>query len=158
MIDVGGGSSELVVGAVPDQVQWWSSVELGSGALTERWLTSDPPGARQLDAARREIAGALAGLEPPRPAMAVAVGGSATSLARLAGPVLDGGTLERSLGVLAAEPAAVVAARFLIDPQRARLVPAGLLILQAMARLLDAELTVGRGGIREGVLLEALTP
>jgi exopolyphosphatase / guanosine-5'-triphosphate,3'-diphosphate pyrophosphatase len=158
VIDVGGGSSELVVGTAPDRVGWWSSVQLGSGALTERWLASDPPLPAQLDAARGEIAAALAGLAPPCPALAVAVGGSATSLARLAGPVLDADVLERSLRVLTAESAAVVAGRFLIDSQRARLLPAGLLILQAMAQLLGAELTVGRGGIREGVLLEALTP
>jgi len=158
VIDVGGGSSELVVGAVPDQVRWWSSVELGSAVLTERWLATDPPRPAQLDAARRQVDAALDGLDPPRPELAVAVGGSATSLARLAGPVLDADALAGSLRVLTAEPAATVAGRFLIDPQRARLLPAGLIILQAMARLLGAELTVGRGGIREGVLLEALTP
>ncbi|MGA9858124.1 MAG: hypothetical protein WBQ18_09700, partial [Solirubrobacteraceae bacterium] len=52
VIDVGGGSSELVVGVVPDRVTWWASVELGSGSLTERWLGSDPPTAAELARAR----------------------------------------------------------------------------------------------------------
>jgi len=155
VIDVGGGSSELVVGLAPDQIGWWASVELGSGALTELCLASDPPCPQELAAARSEIAGALGGLEPPRPDRAVAVGGSATSLCRLAGPTLDPEALERSLALLTSEPAAAVAESYQIDPQRARLLPAGLLILEAMAGLLGAALTVGQGGIREGVLLEA---
>jgi exopolyphosphatase/guanosine-5'-triphosphate,3'-diphosphate pyrophosphatase len=155
VVDVGGGSTELVVGTGPDRIGWWASVELGSGALTERRLGDDPPTPTQLDAARSDIATALAGLAPPRPVAAVAVGGSATSLCRLAGPVLDPAALARSLVTLTLAPAAQVALRFEIDPQRARLLPAGLLILEGAATLLGAPLCVGRGGIREGVLLEA---
>ena len=89
--------------------------------------------------------------------MAVAVGGSATSLWRVAGPVLDAEALHRSHARAGrAEPSGAVAERFGIDPQRARLLPAGLLILEAGARLLGTTVIVGRGGIREGVLLEAL--
>jgi exopolyphosphatase/guanosine-5'-triphosphate,3'-diphosphate pyrophosphatase len=157
VIDVGGGSSEVVVGTFPGRVCWWESVGLGSGGLTDRFLSSDPPTAEELGAVRAEIADALAALTPPRPELAVAVGGSATSLGRLAGPVLNAAAFERSLALMAGAPSAVVAERYLIDPQRARLLPAGLLILQAAGELLGAALTVGRGGIREGVLLEALT-
>jgi exopolyphosphatase/guanosine-5'-triphosphate,3'-diphosphate pyrophosphatase len=155
VIDVGGGSSEIVVGSAPDRVGWWASVPIGSGALTDHCLHSDPPSPGELQSARHEVAAALAGLAPPCPEVAVAVGGSATSLGRVAGPVLDAGALERALTVLTAESATEVARRFLIDPQRARLLPAGLLILQGTSRLLEATIQVGRGGIREGVLLEA---
>jgi exopolyphosphatase/guanosine-5'-triphosphate,3'-diphosphate pyrophosphatase len=155
VIDVGGGSSELVVGEVPGRIRWWASVALGSGALAERWLLSDPPTESQLAAARAEIAAALVGVSPPQTQLAVAVGGSATSLCRVAGPVLDGAAFGRSLKLLTSGPSSEVAQRFMIDPQRARLLPAGLLILQAAANLLGAALEVGRGGIREGVLLEA---
>jgi exopolyphosphatase / guanosine-5'-triphosphate,3'-diphosphate pyrophosphatase len=158
VIDVGGGSAELVVGHAPACVDWWASVPLGSGALTEHCLHGDPPTAAELGAARGQVAAALAGLAPPCPAVAVAVGGSATSLGRVAGPVLDLPTFERALSVLTGEPSATVAQRFEIDPQRARLLPAGLLILQGAARLLEATVRVGRGGIREGVLLEAVRP
>jgi exopolyphosphatase/guanosine-5'-triphosphate,3'-diphosphate pyrophosphatase len=155
VIDVGGGSSEIVVGHAPDRISWWSSVPVGSGVLTEDRLTSDPPTAAQLAAARGDVKAALAGREPPRPTVAVAVGGSATSLARVAGSVLDAEALRDTLRLLAGEPAAAVAERFAIDPQRARLLPAGLLILEAGARLLGTRLSLGRGGIREGVLIEA---
>jgi exopolyphosphatase / guanosine-5'-triphosphate,3'-diphosphate pyrophosphatase len=156
VIDVGGGSSEVVVGSAPDRVGWWASVPIGSGTLTDHRLHSDPPTPGELESARHEVAAALAGLAPPCPEVAVAVGGSATSLGRVAGPVLDASAFERALAVLAAEPATAVARRFLIDPQRARLLPAGLLILEGASRLLEATIQVGRGGIREGVLLEAL--
>jgi exopolyphosphatase / guanosine-5'-triphosphate,3'-diphosphate pyrophosphatase len=156
VIDVGGGSSEVVVGSAPDQVGWWASVPIGSGALTDHCLHSDPPTAAELQSARHEVAAALAGLAPPCPEMVVAVGGSATSLGRVAGPVLDAAAFERALSVFAGATAGAVAERFLIDPQRARLLPAGLLVLQGAARLLEATIEVGRGGIREGVLLEAL--
>jgi exopolyphosphatase/guanosine-5'-triphosphate,3'-diphosphate pyrophosphatase len=158
VVDVGGGSSEIVVGGVPDRVDWWASVPLGSGALTEHCLHADPPTPAQLVTARSEVARAMAGLAPPHPREAVAVGGSATSLGRVAGPVLDAATFERALAVLTAEPSPLVAERFLIDPQRARLLPAGLLILHGVSRLLETTVRVGRGGIREGVLLEAVRP
>jgi exopolyphosphatase/guanosine-5'-triphosphate,3'-diphosphate pyrophosphatase len=158
VVDVGGGSSELVVGGVPDRVRWWRSLPLGSGALADRWLVSDPPSEAELAAARAEVSDALADCRPPRPALAVAVGGSATSLARLAGPVLDTSTLTRVLGLLTGGPAVEIARRFEIDPQRATLLPAGLLILEGVGRVLGTALRVGRGGIREGVLLEALRP
>jgi exopolyphosphatase / guanosine-5'-triphosphate,3'-diphosphate pyrophosphatase len=155
VIDVGGGSSEVVVGSAPDQVGWWASVPIGSGALTDHCLHADPPAPGELEAARHEVAAALAGLAPPCPDVVVAVGGSATSLGRVAGPVLNAAAFERALSILTSAPAAAVAERFLIDPQRARLLPAGLLVLQGAAGLLEATIQVGRGGIREGVLLEA---
>ncbi|MGH2877254.1 MAG: hypothetical protein ACRDLV_13465 [Solirubrobacteraceae bacterium] len=156
VIDVGGGSCELVVGSPPATIGWWASVRVGSGALSERCLNGDPPLPGELAAAREAAADAFAGLAPPRPERAVAVGGGAASLARLAGRRLDRAAVEQSLTVLAAQPAAEVARRFGIDPERARLLAAALLILQAAGELFGVEPVVGRGGIREGVLLDAL--
>ncbi len=155
VVDVGGGSSELVVGTAPDQVRWCASFAVGSGDLAEGYLCSDPPSESELAQARAQIARALAGLEVPRPTEAVAVGGSAASLRRLAGPLLDAEAFDRSLRLLAAERASEIARRFTIDQERVRLLPAGLLILQAASQLFGATLQVGCGGIREGVLLEA---
>lgn len=155
VIDVGGGSSELVVGAAPNRVTWWASIPIGSGGLTHGWLGSDPPTAGELESGRAEITGELGRLDVPKPAVAVAVGGSATSLGRLTGPVLDAGALGRALALLATERSSEISRRFAIDPERARLLPAGLLILEEVAGAFGAALRVGRGGIREGVLLEA---
>jgi exopolyphosphatase/guanosine-5'-triphosphate,3'-diphosphate pyrophosphatase len=155
VVDVGGGSSELVVGVAPDEVTWATSLELGSGDLADQFLQSDPPPESELLAARAHVADELDALEIPRPAEAVAVGGSATSLRRLAGPLLDADALRRSLGLLAGGRAADVASRFGLDSERVRLLPAGLLILEAVAKRFGVPLGIAGGGIREGVLLEA---
>lgn len=156
VVDVGGGSSELVVGEACAGVRWWASVPLGSGTVSYTFLASDPPTVPELRDARRHISSVLAGLSTPRMTAAVAVGGSATSLARLAGPVLSGDALGRALELLAGAHSREIAARFEIDQDRARLLAAGLLILQGVTELFGVQLMVGRGGIREGVLLEAV--
>jgi exopolyphosphatase / guanosine-5'-triphosphate,3'-diphosphate pyrophosphatase len=155
VVDVGGGSSELVIGAVPDRVSWSMSFPLGSGDLARGFLRSDPPSATELSEARRKVESTLGALEIPRPAEAAAVGGSAASLTRLAGRVLDAAAFARALGELAAAPGREVARRFGLDVERVRLLPAGLLILQAASERFGAPLVVAGGGLREGVLLEA---
>ncbi len=155
VVDVGGGSSELVVGAAPDTVGWWASFALGSGDLADGFFRSDPPADTELSAARARVADALDGIDVPQPVEALAVGGSAASTATLAGPRLDADAFKRAFALLASEPASRIAARFSLDLERVRLLPAGLLILEAASRLFGVALAVGRGGIREGVLLEA---
>jgi exopolyphosphatase/guanosine-5'-triphosphate,3'-diphosphate pyrophosphatase len=73
----------------------------------------------------------------------------------LAGPLLDAEAFTVSLKLLSRERAAEVARRFALDIERVRLLPAGLLILQVASELFGAALQIGRGGVREGVLLEA---
>jgi exopolyphosphatase/guanosine-5'-triphosphate,3'-diphosphate pyrophosphatase len=155
VVDVGGGSSELVVGTFPDNVSWCTSFRVGSGDLTEGWLRSDPPSPLELRQARAHIAAALRGIDVPRPTEAVAVGGSAASLQRLAGPVLNAESFARSLGLLTSARASDIARRFALDIERVRLLCAGLLILQAASELFGGSLQIARGGVREGVLLEA---
>jgi exopolyphosphatase/guanosine-5'-triphosphate,3'-diphosphate pyrophosphatase len=155
VIDVGGGSCELVVGTFPDRVEWCASRGIGSGDLAASCLRSDPPTQGELSAVRARVARELQGLEVPHPVEAVAVGGSATSLRTLAGPLLDSQAFARSLAVLAQERTTSVARRFGLDVERVRLLPAGLLILQRAQELFGVNLQVGLGGVREGVLLEA---
>ena len=155
VVDVGGGSSELVVGRAPGHVSWCTSFAIGSGDLADHCLRSDPPSSAELAAARERVAQAVEGMHAPHPAEAVAVGGSATSLRQLAGPLLDAAAFARSLGLLSSQPAAEVARRYSLDFERVRLLPAGLLILEAASRLFGTSLQIARGGVREGVLLEA---
>ena len=155
VVDVGGGSSELVVGTAPDTIRWSTSFPIGSADLAERCLHSDPPSQAELDAARDAVVQATETLRAPHPAEAVAVGGSATSLRQLAGPRLDEAAIERSLQLLAGERAAVVARDYGLDLERVRLLPAGLLILQRASELFATPLEIARGGVREGLLLEA---
>jgi exopolyphosphatase / guanosine-5'-triphosphate,3'-diphosphate pyrophosphatase len=154
VVDVGGGSSELVVGEPGSEPTWWESVGLGSSSVTDHWLLSDPPRPAELGVALDHVRDAVAALTPPTPGRALAVGGSATSLGRVAGPLLDGPAFARALYLLGTEPSVALGPRIGVDPRRVRLLPGALLLLEAMATRLGMPLTVSRGGIREGLLLE----
>lgn len=155
VIDAGGGSSELVVGDPPSHVRWWVSLPVGSGVVTERWLHSDPPTAGQIDTALRAVRAIVAAApSPPGVRRLVAVGGSATSLRSLAGSHLDAETLDRLLTAARRQSAVGFARSSGIDVQRARLLSGGLIILRAVCEVFDAPLEIGRGGLREGILLD----
>lgn len=157
VVDVGGGSSEVIVGHAPDMVGWSRSFAVGSGDVADAFLRSDPPSRSQVARARAHVETAFAGASAPDTAAAVAVGGSATSLRRLAGERLDEPAFRRLFELLMNARAAEISRRYALDQQRVRLLPAGLLILQAAAELFGGTLRIGRGGIREGALLEAVT-
>jgi len=155
VVDVGGGSCEVAVGTAPDVIRWSASFGLGSSDLTHDCLPSDPPAQTELAAARATVAERFQALEVPQPATAIAVGGSATSLRQLSGAVLDAEGFSRALSLLTRQPAQAVAHQFGLDPDRVRLLPAGLLILAGASERLGLPLSVGAGGLREGVLLES---
>ncbi len=87
----------------------------------------------------------------------MAVGGSATSLSKLVGNVLEYETLERAVRVLAGDPMDDVARRFELDTRRVKLLPAGVLLLEKLSELLGQPLQIGKGGLREGIILDQLT-
>ena len=156
VVDVGGGSTEVILGTVPggaDEVRSWP---VGSGLLADELLASDPPSAAEIRKVRDRIDDLFAGVEIEHPAQAVAVGGSATSLRRLVGAVLEYETLERGIRVLCGDPAADVARRFELDPQRVRILATGVLLLEKVSELLGQPLQIGKGGLREGVILDLL--
>jgi exopolyphosphatase/guanosine-5'-triphosphate,3'-diphosphate pyrophosphatase len=156
VVDVGGGSTEIVCGTLGGGVSWSESFRVGSGFLADAYLGNDPPTPAELERVRLHVEGVFEGLDAPRPRVAYAVGGSATSLRRLVGAVLDHETLSRGIRVLCSEPAADVARRFELHPERVRLLPAGILLLDAAAQALGATLRIAGGGLREGVLLAEL--
>ena len=154
VIDVGGGSSEIAIGEPDGEMAWSASFRIGSGFLADAYLRSDPPSVDELEKVRRHVAGTFEGLEPPIADSAVAVGGTATSLRRLLGAELVHETLERGIRVLSTTPIEEVATRFELDRERVRLLPAGILVLEAVSDLLALPLRIARGGLREGALLE----
>lgn len=172
VIDVGGGSTELVVGRRGRPPAWSVSLPVGSATLTDAHLHGDPPPRSELAAAREAIADALArsglasaspsghlctsGPVAPRPVAAYAIGGSASSLRRLAGAELHEAALSAALATLTAAPAAQIARRHGLHVQRTRLLPAGVLLLQAAAKALGTAPRSCRGGLREGVILAEL--
>jgi exopolyphosphatase / guanosine-5'-triphosphate,3'-diphosphate pyrophosphatase len=157
VVDVGGGSTELVVGTAVDGVTWSVSLALGSSVVTDLDLPSDPPSAAELAGLRAKLARAFAAIDAPQPSAAYAVGGSAGSLQRLLGNVLDRETLARGLQALVGRPAAQVALALGLHAERARLLPAGLLLLDAASCAMGAPLRLAGGGLREGVVLEQLS-
>jgi exopolyphosphatase/guanosine-5'-triphosphate,3'-diphosphate pyrophosphatase len=72
------------------------------------------------------------------------------------GAVLEYETLERAVRVLSSDPIDEVAKRFELDPRRVRLLPAGVLLLENISDLLGQSLQIGKGGLREGVILDLL--
>jgi exopolyphosphatase / guanosine-5'-triphosphate,3'-diphosphate pyrophosphatase len=156
VVDVGGGSSEVVVGSVTEGLRSVRSFKIGSGQLADDFLSNDPPSPAELRAVRERIAEFFDGVELEQPAQAVAVGGSATSLRTLVGAVLEYETLERAIRVLTGDPIADVARRFELDPRRVRILPTGVLLLEKLSELLGRPLQIGKGGLREGVILDLL--
>jgi len=154
--DIGGGSTELVVGTLQDGVTWSISLPIGSSLLTRSELLSDPPTAAELARVRSTLAERFGAVAAPRPAVAYAVGGSATSLQRLMGAALNHESLARGLRAIVTQPAAEVAVRLGLHPERARLLPAAILLLDAASRALQAPLQFAGGGLREGLVLEQL--
>jgi exopolyphosphatase/guanosine-5'-triphosphate,3'-diphosphate pyrophosphatase len=156
VVDVGGGSTELVVGTAAAGVTWSVSLPVGSSVITDTDLRGDPPSVEELERLRSKIGAIFGHLDAPQPSAAYAVGGSATSLQQLVGAQLDAGSLARGLRALVGEPADQVAQRLGLHAARVRLLPAGILLLDAAARALRAPLRMGSGGLREGVVLEEL--
>jgi exopolyphosphatase / guanosine-5'-triphosphate,3'-diphosphate pyrophosphatase len=156
VVDVGGGSSEVILGTVPGGVREVRSWPVGSGVLADELIASDPPSAAEIRKVRDRIDDLFEGVEIERPGQAVAVGGSATSLRRLVGAVLEYETLERGIRVLCGDPAAEVARRFELDPRRVRILATGVLLLEKLSELLGQPLQIGKGGLREGVILNLL--
>src|SRR6478736_1829750 len=76
VVDVGGGSTEVVVGTPLLGAAWIRSADGGSLRLTRSQLADDPPSSAQIRGAAEAVGRALAGMSPPRPSLALAVGGS----------------------------------------------------------------------------------
>ena len=155
IVDVGGGSTEISVGTIDEGVAWVRSWPIGSG-LADEFITGDPPSASEIRRIRDVIDETFEGVEIDRPDQVVAVGGSATSLKRLTGVVLEYETLERAIRILCGEDSQAVSRQFELDPERVRILSAGALILEKVSELLGQPLQIGKGGIREGIILDML--
>jgi exopolyphosphatase / guanosine-5'-triphosphate,3'-diphosphate pyrophosphatase len=154
VVDVGGGSAQLVIGSRRTGPTWVRSIDLGSQRLTSRLLNEDPPGLDAVRRARAEAERYVSALEPPPPRTAFAVGGSARALKRLERAALGPDELEHAIELLTKTPTKQVALTFGLDEQRARTLLAGALILRAVQDALDVPLEVVRGGLRDGALAE----
>jgi len=158
VVDVGGGSSEMVL-VGPGREARAFGLPVGGARLTDLLVTADPPTDAEVASLRQAAREQLALAPDASPHELVAVGGTASNLLR----VLPAASLDRTLtrrrladamAVLQAEPAAVASERHAINPIRARILPAGAAILEAiLGRYGLARLHVSEAGIREGAVL-----
>jgi exopolyphosphatase/guanosine-5'-triphosphate,3'-diphosphate pyrophosphatase len=144
VIDIGGGSTELIVGAGAE-IAFHASLQAGVVRHTERHISADPPTMVELEAlagdVRALIADALAGQDGARAAAGIAVAGTPTSLsaidlglepydpARVHGHMLTLETIQRLLSQLASTPLAERVEIPGMHPDRAPTIIAGGVIL-----------------------------
>jgi exopolyphosphatase/guanosine-5'-triphosphate,3'-diphosphate pyrophosphatase len=155
--DVGGGSTEVVVGTELLGPGWVRSLDIGSLRLTASLLRGDPPTSAEIAAARDRVRETFAGLDAPTPELALATGGSARAVARVVGREYGPDELERVVELLAARPAEESAETLGVRSNRARTLLAGALILAEVSRHVGIPFRPARGGIREGAALELVS-
>lgn len=163
VMDLGGGSTEIIT-ARNKQITWRTSFPVGSGWLHDRYLPSNPPKPDEIEVAQTFLYTYLQGIHPDNdPPALIVTGGSANSLLLLAQRAFGIDTAEtrltehdlaRCAELLRTMPAEEVAQRYQQSGGRALILPAGLLIFQAvMQRWQLQEMRVSPHGIREGALL-----
>lgn len=173
VIDIGGGSTELVAGRPGAAPAFDVSTQLGSVRQTERHLHDDPPRHDQLEALAAEARDVLAAAAPPelreRIGTGIAVAGTPTSLAAIAqrlepydpelvdGYVLELAAAERILALLAEKPVAERRRVVGLLPDRAPTIVAGAVILVEAMRLFGLEqIEVSEADVLDGAALTAV--
>ncbi|HET7444513.1 MAG TPA: Ppx/GppA phosphatase family protein [Solirubrobacterales bacterium] len=171
VIDIGGGSTELIVGS-GSEIAFHTSLQVGVVRHSERHIASDPPAAIELEAlatdARGQIEAALAGA--PAASHGVAVAGTPTSLAavemelepydplRVHGHVLSLPAIQRMLSQLASVPLADRVGIAGLHPDRAPTIVAGVVILIETMRAFGLEqITVSEHDILYGTAIAVAT-
>jgi len=152
VIDIGGGSTELIVGT-GEEIAFHASLQAGVVRHTERHISGDPPTAVELEALAGDVRGLIAAALDDHPetraSAGIAVAGTPTSLAavelelepydpaRVHGHVLSLETIQRLLSRFASTPLAERAAIPGLHPDRAPTIIAGCVILIEAMRAFD---------------------
>jgi exopolyphosphatase/guanosine-5'-triphosphate,3'-diphosphate pyrophosphatase len=166
VIDIGGGSTELILGSDTGEVIAGQSLDIGSVRLTERHLATDPPTDAELEAATADIDAALDGCDVD-PAEAAAVIGVAGTVTTTAAMVLDLAAYERAIlhhAVIGCDAVQGVTRRLLtmsveerralpfMHPGRADVIGAGALILDRVLRRTGvSSMLVSEADILDGI-------
>lgn len=174
VVDIGGGSTELIAGRAGADPVAAHSFDIGCRRVTERFLRNDPPAADEMAAARAWMGEAMAPYFEHLAAAGfaidrvVAVAGTATSVVsvREAMTTYDSERVHKArvsadelVAIeerLAAEPLAVRKTCVGLDPKRAGVIVAGLVILEEVLDLAGADgYTASESDILKGMILEA---
>jgi exopolyphosphatase/guanosine-5'-triphosphate,3'-diphosphate pyrophosphatase len=152
VVDIGGGSTELVVGT-GERSDFHASLQAGVVRHTERHISSDPPTAVELEALAADVRGLIEAAtdSAPQASHGVAVAGTPTSLAaielklvqydpaRVHGLVLSLLSIQRMLSRLASVPLAQRMEIPGMHPDRAPTIVAGVVILIETMRAFGLE-------------------
>ena len=175
VIDIGGGSTEFVLGAPGTAPDFHVSTQAGSVRQTERHLKEDPPAPQHVADLALEVQLIIEGAMPEdvrrSAAAGIAVAGTATSLAaidqglepydpmKVHGYVLELGACERMLAMLATLSLEDRRARPGLHPDRAPTIVAGAAILVEAMRSFGLEaVETSEADILHGAALAAARP
>jgi exopolyphosphatase/guanosine-5'-triphosphate,3'-diphosphate pyrophosphatase len=157
VIDIGGGSTEYVVGRPRRDLSFHVSTQMGSVRFTERFLHSDPPKRDEVERLAAAVRETVPDLSVER---GIAVAGTATSLAaidgadELHGYRLPLATCERIVAMLASLPLDERRRVKRLHPDRAPTIVAGAVILTESIRALGlADVEVSERDILHGAAL-----
>jgi exopolyphosphatase/guanosine-5'-triphosphate,3'-diphosphate pyrophosphatase len=171
VIDIGGGSTELVFGSGP-KVDFYASLQAGTVRHTERYLITDPPSADDLDSLADDVRGLidaeLAQADFFKVESGIAVAGTATSLAAIEqeldpydpefvhGFELSIDSIQRTLSMLASMTLDERLQVTGLPPGRAPTIVAGVVILTQVMRAFGLRrVEVSEHDILYGAALEA---
>ena len=160
VVDVGGGSSEFCAVAAGGLARA-AGLRIGSNRLTSRFVRDDPPTAEQLASMAAAADEILHDALTAEPSDLVAVGGTASNLLKVTAAgtddrILTAARLSEAVATLTARSAAETSERYTVNPTRARLLPAGAVIVEALMRRYGVEeVRVSEAGMREGAILVA---
>jgi exopolyphosphatase/guanosine-5'-triphosphate,3'-diphosphate pyrophosphatase len=171
VIDIGGGSTELIVGT-GEEIEYHASLQAGVVRHSERHVASDPPATTELEALAGDLQGpieeAAAASRGAAPTSGIAVAGTPTSLAavelglepydpeRVHGHTLSLRTIQHLLSRLASVPLAERREIPGLHPDRAPTIVAGIVILiEAMRAFGLDEIRVSEHDILYGVAIDA---
>jgi exopolyphosphatase / guanosine-5'-triphosphate,3'-diphosphate pyrophosphatase len=166
VVDIGGGSTELILGGSGSTETTAQSLDIGSVRMTERHLHDDPPTAEQVAAARADIDGVLDGcrIDPGQARTVVGVAGTVTTVAagvlgltaydrhRIHLSRLSRDDVHATVDALLAMTVAERTAAGYVHPGRADVIGAGALILDCVLQRTSVDqLVVSESDILDGI-------
>lgn len=171
ILDIGGGSTELVLADGAGTIVHSVSLNVGSVRLRERFLHTDPPTPEEQRASREFVGDLLdgSGIDFAAVASAVGVAGTVTSVAARAlgleaysrdavhGLVLGRDDIRDANSHWLATPVSEIEGEPCMHPLRAGVIGAGTLILDEIAaRIPSQKILVSETDILDGIALELL--
>lgn len=170
VMDSGGGSTELVRGSASGTIEAAESLDVGSRRLRERYLLSDPPAPGQVAEARAEVRRLLDRLDVDLGGIATFVGvaGTVTTMAavnlgltrydrtRVHGCSMSVDEVVALADRLLAMRVDEVVALGPVQPERAKVLCAGALVVAEVAGRVGVDLQASEADILDGIVLSIL--